>query len=187
MALWRLRLKPDGPVAASSGSTGLRDGPRGLVAVPTHAAKIFVAVQACAIAVDFGTPVGIVLAIVGIWTMGMRYQMGRGSVSPYCNKDRKAILGGFTAEQFDAQMRHKDVDDVDDADAGGGAGHLRNDGRRLGDVLARPSEANLILTEEARPKKARRGARARRPARTPNYRLHLRVNKAGGGALMIGV
>ena len=125
------------------------------------AAAIFVAVQACAIAVDFGTPVGIVLAIVGIWTMGTRTKW-EGEVSAYsvCNKDGKAILGGFTAEQFDAQMRHKDVDDVDDADAGGGRGeHRENDGRRPERGAARRPRRRA-LDRRAPPKSARRRARA---------------------------
>ena len=126
------------------------------------AAAIFVAVQACAIAVDFGTPVGIVLAIVGIWTMGTRTKW-EGEVSAYsvCNKDGKAILGGFTAEQFDAQMRHKDVDDVDDADAGGGRGeHRENDGRRLGGETPPAARAGAPSTEERR-RRARDAALAR--------------------------
>ena len=126
------------------------------------AAAIFVAVQACAIAVDFGTPVGIVLAIVGIWTMGTRTKW-EGEVSAYsvCNKDGKAILGGFTAEQFDAQMRHKDVDDVDDADAGGGRReHRENDGRRLGGEAPPAARAGAPSTEERR-RRARDAALAR--------------------------
>ena len=125
-------------------------------------ATVFAAVQACAVAVEFGTPCAIVLAIVGIWTMGTRTKWA-GEVSAYsvCNPDGRAILGGFTAEQFDAQMRHKDVDADDGADAGSGRGERReNDGRRLGGEAPPAARAGAPSTEERR-RRARDAALAR--------------------------